>query len=143
MGADDMQRGCSNARATGLRTGARSDATAHRRSAIFFEAVNVIVYPCRHAFTDDRPAAVRWMTPQSGGSLNMPSGFGAALVWRRNATIYLPVLALPLVLRQAQKNRRVGANEAAALKKGLHLAVQTLIKFWCPGEDSNLHGVTR
>lgn len=143
MGADDMQRGCPNARATGLRTHTRSDAAAHWRSAIFFEAVNVIVYPCRHAFTDDRPAAVRWMTPQSGRSLNMPSGLRAALVWRRSATIYLPVLSLPSALRQAQKNRLVRANEAATLKKGLHFAVQTLIKFWCPGEDSNLHGVTR
>ena len=109
--------------------------------AIFFWVLNAIVYPCRHASTDDRPAAVRCMTTLPGR--NMPRGLSTALVWRRSATICLLVLSLPTPTRMAQKSRPVGANKAAALKKGLLLAVQTLIKFWCPGEDSNLHGVTR
>ena len=39
-------------------------------------------------------------------------------------------------------DRRI-KNVSAHMKKGLHIAVQTFIKLWCPREDSNLHGVTR
>ena len=96
--------------------------------AIVLGAINAIVYPCRHEPTDHSSAGVR--------RLNSVGGAGASLAWRRGATIYPSV-------RKAQKNRPISVSMAAPLKKGLHLAVQTLIKFWCPGEDSNLHGVTR